>query len=726
MVNIEIDGKKLTAEPGSMIIEVADLNDVYIPRFCYHKKLFVAANCRMCLVEVGNIPKPVPACATPVAEGMVVQTQSDIARDAQKSVMEFLLINHPLDCPICDQGGECELQDIAMGYGGDSSRYEETKRVALDKDIGPLISTEMTRCIHCTRCVRFGAEIAGVREMGMLGRGETAEIGTFISKSVDSEVSANIIDLCPVGALTAKPSRYSARAWELKSYASIAAHDCLGSNIELHVRNDRVMRVVPKENESINEVWLSDRDRFSYEALNSEQRLQQPKIKENGEWKTVDWQTALKRVVGGLNSVLQSHGKEALGALVSANSTVEEMFLAQKLIRQLGSNNIDHRLGQADFSDDKNDPLFPELGCDIAALEDQGAVLLVGSNLRKEQPLAAVRLRKTTRQGKIFAINQNDYAFNFKLSANQIVAANEFANQLAAVLSAAVTKTDVTLSDDWKTLIENVEVQEAHKKIANALVESSDAAIIFGAIAQSHPDFSTLRSLAVKLAKVTGASFGRLTAGANSAGAYLAGAVPHRDPLVIAKDLPAGKNARQMLSGDIKGLLLLNVEPGQDALESETALKAMQDAEFVVALTAFSDSEVADYADVMLPAAIFAETSGSFVNVNGTLQSFKGAVTPVGEARPIWKILRVLGNFMELPGYEYVSSEDVLAEMEKSCSNKIKKPTYKAPISLTLAAELDKKPSVKEVSIYQADPLVRRAKSLQATADGKLASSNAE
>ena len=713
MVNIEIDGKKVKAAPGSMIIEVADLHDVYIPRFCYHKKLSVAANCRMCLVEVSNIPKPVPACATPIAEGMVVSTQSEIARDAQKSVMEFLLINHPLDCPICDQGGECELQDIAVGYGGDSSRYEDAKRVAQDKDIGPLISTEMTRCIHCTRCVRFGSEVAGVREMGMLGRGETAEIGTFIGKSVESEVSANIIDLCPVGALTAKPSRYSARAWELKAHPGIAPHDCLGSNIEFHIRNGKVMRVVPKENEAINEVWLSDRDRFSYQALNDTNRLQQPMIKENGQWNSVDWQVALERVVGNLNAVLQKYGADSLGALISSSATLEEMFLAQKLMRQLGSNNIDHRLKQMDFKGDDLDDVFPELGCELADLENLEATLLVGSNLRKEQPLAAIRLRKSTQAGQVFAINQTDYPFNFKLAANKITPASDFAKQLAGILKAAVSQNSVELTEDWVALLNTVESDETHQKIAQALISKEKAAIIFGAIAQSHQEFSTLRNIARKLSEVTGASFGRLTTGANSAGGYLAGAVPHRDPLVLGHDLPAGKNVQQMLSGDMKALLLMNVEPEKDTLLGETSLEALKSADFVVAFSSFADGKVKEYADIMLPIAAFAETSGSFVNVNGTMQSFTGAVAPIGEARPLWKVLRVLGNFMELPGYEYTSSEDILTDMEKNSSTELKKGASKAPKKLESFET-----HVSEVNIYQVDALVRHSTSLQATVDG--------
>ena len=714
MVNIEIDGKKVKAEPGSMIIEVADANEVYIPRFCYHKKLSIAANCRMCLVEVANIPKPVPACATPVADGMVIETQSDTAREAQKAVMEFLLINHPLDCPICDQGGECELQDLAVGYGDDESHYTESKRVVHDKNIGPLISTEMTRCIHCTRCVRFGMEIAGVRELGMTGRGETAEIGTFIAKSVDSEVSGNVIDLCPVGALTAKPSRYSYRPWELIASASISPHDCLGSNIDLHTRNNKVLRVVPGDNDVVNEVWIADRDRYSYEALNSEKRLHHPMLKTNGKWQQVDWQTALERVVGGLNDVLQKHGSDSVAALVSPSATTEEMYLTQKLIRNLDSNNIDHRLRQTDFSDDDNDPAFPDLGREIASLEELDATLLVGCNLRKELPLAAVRLRKSTFMGKISVINQQDYPFNFKIANKHIVAADSFASELAGVLKAAAGD---KLGAAWTKLVAKIEVSEAQQKTADLLSKGHQTAIILGAVAQSHAEYGNLRAIANKLAEITGASAGVISQGGNSAGAYLAGAVPHRKPGAdISK--ASGKTVAEMYKDDCKAYLLLNVEAGADSADSEAALAAMEQAEFVVSLSNFADGEVTEYADVMLPMAAFTETSGSYVNLNGVWQSFKGAVAPQGESRPAWKILRVLGNFMEFEGYDFESSEEVLAEMEAALAKSGGQSAFvaKAPKSLKSKAQ-----QVKETGIYEVDGVVRRAASLQATKDGQAA-----
>jgi NADH-quinone oxidoreductase subunit G len=397
MVEIELDGKKVEILEGSMIMHAADKAGTYIPHFCYHKKLSIAANCRMCLVDVEKAPKPMPACATPVTQGMIVRTKSDKAIKAQKSVMEFLLINHPLDCPICDQGGECQLQDLAVGYGGSSSRYEEEKRVVFHKDIGPLVSMEeMSRCIHCTRCVRFGQEVAGIMELGMSHRGEHAEIETFVGAAVDSELSGNMIDICPVGALTSKPFRYSARTWELSRRKSVSPHDSTGANLIVQVKNNKVMRVVPFENEAVNECWIADRDRFSYEALNGEDRLTSPMIKQGSEWKAVDWQTALEYVANGLNQIKANHGAASIGALVSPHSTLEELYLAAGLMKGLGSANIDYRLRNAEF---ESAPGVRWLGASIASLSNVQRVLVVGSNLRKDHPLFAHSSSRAQRRG---------------------------------------------------------------------------------------------------------------------------------------------------------------------------------------------------------------------------------------------------------------------------------------------------------------------------------------
>lgn len=709
MANIEIDGVKLNAEPGTMIIEVADEAGIKIPRFCYHKKLSVAANCRMCLVDVENIPKPVPACATPVNDGMTIKTHSARALDAQKAVMEFLLINHPLDCPICDQGGECELQDVAMGYGGDVSRFTEGKRIVKDKDIGPLITTDMTRCIHCTRCVRFGKEIAGIREMGETGRGEHMEIGTYIAKSVDSEVSANIVDLCPVGALTAKPSLFKARAWEMQKTDSIAAHDCLGSNISIHSRRHEVIRVVPNDNESINEVWISDRDRFSYEALNSDNRLTKPMVKKDGVWKETDWQTALNVVLDGINKVKETQGADSLAALASPSSTTEELFLLQKLMRGIGSNNIDTRLLRTDFSAESSDPLYPSLGMEIDALQKLDATLLVGSNLRKEQPVAAIQIRKSTRDGQVMAINPENFEYNFRTHPELVVEPAKMLSELAAVAKALSEMEGVEADAAIKAL--EVEVNDDHKAIAEQLKNAEKAAVLFGQHACNHADFSKLAAIATAIANMSGASFGTFSDGANSAGAHLAGAISHRG--AAGSEVTPGKNTAQMLEGDIKGFILHNVEPVLDC--SPAAKKAMDDAHLVVALSAFKDGEVSEYADVMLPMAAFSETSGTFVNVAGTWQTFQAAVAAKGEARPGWKILRVLGNLLDLPGFDYVSSEDILNELQLMLDGaEERKANWSIPASVAGTAE-----AANVRSIYQIDSLVRRAPALQATLDGR-------
>ncbi|HEX4909708.1 MAG TPA: NADH-quinone oxidoreductase subunit NuoG [Permianibacter sp.] len=710
MVNIEIDGKKLQVEPGSMIIEAADAAGIYIPRFCYHKKLSVAANCRMCLVDVAKAPKAVPACATPVNEGMVVQTKSPKALDAQKAVMEFLLINHPLDCPICDQGGECELQDLAVGYGRDISRYTEGKRVVEDKDIGPLIATEMTRCIHCTRCVRFGTEIAGVRELGATGRGEHMSIGTFIEKSVDSEVSGNVIDLCPVGALTAKPSRFTARAWELQSRPSVAPHDCLGSNVDVHVRRNDVIRVVPRENEAINEVWLSDRDRFSYEALNKAPRLTTPRIRRDGQWQDVSWQEALELTAANLKRLAGTD----VGALASPSATTEELYLLQKLLRGLNSNNIDVRLRQRDFSDDAQMPLFPSLGLPVAELETLDATLLIGSNLRREQPIAALRLRKSTRTGIVMSVADADYDWNFKLAEDVI--AKDLLAEVAGIAKALADAKADAVPADAKAILTGVTVADAHKRVAANLLKDGKKAVLLGAAALEHENAASIRAFAQLIGTISGASVGEFSHGANMAGAFLAGALPHRRE--GGQPVSGGRNAVEMFKQGLKAWLLLDVEPEHDSIVGKAGNEALKNAEFIVALSPYADCSAAQYADVLLPIGAFTETSGTFVNVNGVFQSFAAAVPAKGEARPAWKILRVLGNLLNLKGFDHNSSEDVLAEL-KAVLARTPAPanSWKAPAKTSGGS------AGRPLGLYQVDGTVRRAASLQQTAAGRAPAS---
>ena len=721
MVSIEINGQQLQVPEGTMVIQAADDAGITIPRFCYHKKLSVAANCRMCLVEVEKAPKPLPACATPVSEGMRVFTRSPIAIEAQKSVMEFLLINHPLDCPICDQGGECELQDLAVGYGKDISRFVEKKRVVPDKNIGPLIATEMTRCIHCTRCVRFGQEVAGIMELGATGRGENMRIGTYVERAVNSEMSGNVIDLCPVGALTSKPYRYTGRPWENDHQPSIAPHDCLGSNIDLDVRRNRVMRVLPRENEALNEVWLSDRDRFSYTGIYSEDRALRPQIKQGDDWKEVEWETALAYAVEGLKAVRNQKGTEQLGALASPSASLEEHYLLQKLMRGIGSNNIDHRLRQQDFSDQDIAPLYPTLGQDIADLQEVDAALLIGSWVRKDQPIAAHRLRKAALRGaSIMAVNALDYEFNFPLTENLVSAPVDMAKNLAAIIKALLDLTGKPAPEGLASLLANVSVEKSHQVVAQQLSNADKAAVLIGNQAMSQPGLATLRALANVIADLADAKLGYLSDGANTAGACLAGSLPHRGLAGETISSP-GKTAYEMIKEGLGAYVLLGIEPEYDCANAAQALAAMDEADFVVCLTAFASDAMREYADVILPISVFAETAGTFVNVEGKWQSYEGAVQPPEEARPAWKVIRVLGNLLSVDGFDYVSAEEVRSDIESAAASLSVsgRSEWRCPDSL--GAGSNGLMRVGHLPLYAVDPLVRRSDPLQATRDTIMA-----
>ena len=694
MIEIELDGKKVDIVEGSMIMHAADKAGTYIPHFCYHKKLSIAASCRMCLVDVEKMPKPMPACATPVTQGMIVRTKSDKAIKAQKSVMEFLLINHPLDCPICDQGGECQLQDLAVGYGASSSRYEEEKRVVAVKDVGPLLSMqEMSRCIHCTRCVRFGQEVAGVMELGMTHRGEHAEIETYLGHSIDSELSGNMIDICPVGAITSKPFRYSARTWELSRRKSVSPHDSTGANLIVQVKNNKVMRVLPLENEEVNECWIADRDRFSYEALNSDERLTSPMLKQGGVWKSVDWQTALEYVANGLRDIKADHGAESIGALVSPHSTLEELHLVGALVRGLGSQNVDYRLRHAEFAADEG---VRHLGTSIASLSDLQRVLVVGSSLRKDHPLFAQRIRQAARKGcvvsALHAVTE-DWALPV---ANTLLCPSSVWVQALADVAAAVAA------------VKGVEppvqgqVSEAAKAIADSLLGGERKAILLGNAAAHHARASSLLALANWIAAQTGATVGYLTQAANTVGAQFANALPG----------PGGLNAAQMLAGGLKAAILLNNEPEFDSAAGASARSGLAQADMVVTLSPFKSNMA--FSDVLLPIAPFTETSGTFINAEARVQSFHAVVKPLGETRPAWKVLRVLGNLLALPSFDFDSSQDVLAQVSVS-AQRLSNLTQ-AVIDLTPAGVA---PAV--ARIYALDPIVRRAASLQLTADGRHA-----
>ena len=726
MIKIEIDGKLIEAPRGSMVIQAAQQAGVYIPHFCYHKKLSIAASCRMCLVEVEKVPKPLPACATPVADGMKVHTHSEMAVKAQQGVMEFLLINHPLDCPICDQGGECQLQDIAMGYGGGASRYQEEKRVVSVKDIGELVSTqEMSRCIQCTRCVRFGQEIAGIMELGMAYRSEQAQIMSFVNSAVTSELSGNMIDLCPVGALTSKPFRYSARSWELSRRKSVSPHDSVGAGVAVHVKNNQVMRVTPVENEAINECWISDKDRFSYEGLNSADRLTKPMIKQGGQWLEVEWQAALEYVANGLRLVANSAGAEQIAALATPHSTLEELALLQKLVRGLGSDNVDFRLRQSDFSADGKLPhpnlppagegtsvssrvadgepkqFLPWLGMPIADLSTRDRFLVVGSFLRKDHPLLAQRIRQAVKKGAEANIVHSSGDELLMPVANQaIVAPSLLVNTLAQILKAVAAEKGVAVKVGEAAVSANAQA------IARSLISGERVAVLLGNFAQQHPQAAQLATLAQQIAELTGAKFGYLGEAANSVGGYIANAVPNAQ----------GLNAAQMLATPRKAYLLLNVEPELDMHNPQQAMAAMAAADMVVAMSAFKHSAM-DYADVLLPITPFTETSGTFVNTEGRVQSFKGAVKSLGDARPAWKVLRVLGNLLDVAGFDYNSSEAVRDEVlaNTDVASRLNNQLSGVVIESTVnAQDLER---VSDVPIYSADALVRRAVALQKTPD---------
>jgi NADH-quinone oxidoreductase subunit G len=700
-----------------MVIDATQKMGHYVPHFCYHKKLTIAANCRMCLVEVEKAPKALPACATPVTNGMVVYTHSEKACAAQQAVMEFLLINHPLDCPICDQGGECQLQDLAVGYGRSASRYDEPKRVVFHKNLGPLVAAEeMTRCIHCTRCVRFGQEIAGVMELGLVQRSEHAEITAFVGRTVESELSGNMIDLCPVGALTSKPFRYSARTWELARRRSVSPHDSLGANLVVQVKNDTVLRVVPFENEQLNECWLSDRDRFSYGGLNSDDRLATPMIKAaDGQWHKASWADALQAVVLGLSRVRDNFGGGQIGALATEYATTEEYALLGRLTRALGSENIDFRLRQTDPRFDAALNGVPWLGMAVADLDKLERVLVIGSALRRDHPLMAQRLRQAARRGtQILFIDSFAEDPLMPVAARLTVAPSALPQVLAEVACAVAQRRGLAIPDTFV----GIEVGEAAARIAACLVPDAAAppiapntAILLGNLAINAPQASCLAANAQAIARLMGARLGFLTAGANTVGGYLADAVPGK----------GGKGAAAMLANPLKAYIVLHAEPLLDVDNGTAAVAALSAAQFAVALTPYHSS-AAQWADVMLPVAPFTETSGTFFNAQGLAQSFQGTVAPFQQTRPAWKVLRVLGNLLQLPDFEDETSESVRdsivgAGTDIRLSNQI---TAAPGLDAEMCPPLYDLERVADMPIYRSDAIVRRSLPLQQTPASRL------
>ncbi len=722
---IHLNGVEVEARPGQMLIEVTDAAGIYVPRFCYHKKLSIAANCRMCLVDVENAPKPLPACATPVTAGMKVQTKSVKAIGAQKATMEFLLINHPLDCPICDQGGECELQDLAMGFGRDVSRYAERKRVVKDKNIGPLVSTDMTRCIHCTRCVRFTEEIAGLQELGTIGRGDRVEISPYIERSVRHELSGNIIDLCPVGALNSKPFRFSARAWEMSQHATVSPHDCVGSRLFAHVMDGRVKRMVPQPFDDINETWISDRDRFSYEGIYAHDRLQQPMVRTGDEWRTTGWDEAIDFVAGALANVAGNGGGQSIGALVSPGATLEEGYLLSRVAGHLGSSSIDHRLRRRDFRSQASDPAFPWLGMEISAIEKLEQIVVVGSNLRKEAPLIAHRVRKAALRGAgVHFVNPAVYPYLFPVAGYTEGSPSEFWMELASLVIAAAGT--AKLAPAVEALLSPVPAPgESHRQLIAKLRDAGQSGIFLGQLSLRHPHQGEIELLAGELARLTGSALGYISEGANAAGLSLAGVLPHRGPGGKPR-VSVGATAADMIAAPPRALILFGIEPEMDCAAGHLLMQARNRSDCIIAFSPFLGEALRQLAHVILPIGTFAETSGTFVNAAGCWQSFEAVARPVGEARPGWKVLRVLANRLGLPDCDYAASDAVRDEVRQLVTNLSldhhSRPRDALPPLRGQSVDLQSL----DVPIYQVDALVRRAAALQLTDDGIAGSWRAE
>jgi NADH-quinone oxidoreductase subunit G len=721
MIEFQIDNQQVQGEQGETVIQVADRYGIYIPRFCYHEKLSIAANCRMCLVEVEKARKPMPACATPIGQDMKVFTRSGTALDAQRSVMEFLLINHPLDCPICDQGGECELQDLAMGYGAGYSRYTEGKRSVADENLGPLISTEMTRCIQCTRCVRFGDEVAGMPELGALNRGEDMEIGTYVGKMMQSELSGNVIDLCPVGALTNKPFRYSARPWEMQQHVSVAPHDCVGSNIAVHTTKQdyapirQIKRIVPYANEAINENWLADRDRYSVYAVHSDKRLANPMVKKNGQWQNVEWHTALQTVADSLTEISQHYGAEAIGGLTSPNATLEEQYLFQQLLRGIGSQNIDHRLKQQDFSEQMDQLTYPGLELPLTEIENQDVIVLIGSNIRLDQPLACHRVRKAWLKGaKVIAINPIAYRFNFHLQDQYIAGINDMLPVLGGIGKHLAAKVE-TSEPQFVKLFQNLTTNSDMQRIAQKISDGDKVTFLIGQQALAHPQAGAIKSATLLLAQLKQAYYGELTEGANTAGAWLCGVLPHKQAGGEPVQSP-GMDAKTMFESPRKAYVLHGVEPELDSAFSDKACEALRHASQVVALTSYMTDGIRDYANVVLPVGAFTETPGTYINAEGKWQAFNAVTEPYGESRPAWKVLRVMGNFLACPGFDYTAVTDVREQLLAKVSPLVayKRPQY----SIDIVFDRYRSQGLTRIAdwhFYRCDMTVRHSEPLQNT-----------
>lgn len=710
IIKIEIDGIEFNAKKGSKIIEVADEVGIYIPRFCYHKNLSIAANCRMCLIEIEKAPKLFPACATPITDGMKIHTNTEKVIEAQRAVMEFLLINHPLDCPICDQGGECELQDLTVGYGCSSSRFIEKKRSFKDYDLGPLISTDVTRCILCSRCVRFCSEIAGTDELGIIGRGSNSRIFTFLKEHLKSDISGNIIDLCPVGALTAKPSKFKFRPWELVQNSFISHHDCIGSNLYAHTFKDKVIRIVPKRNENINDTWISDRDRFSYEGLYSDDRITNPMIKKNDQWVNATWKDAINYIYKNIKEIKDIFGANEIAAIASPNSTVEEFYALQKFMRLIGSNNIDHRLNQSDFSNQENFPTFPGIDTDIENIDKSDSILIIGSDITKEQPIIGIKLRKIIAHGgKVFILNPIDFNLSINITEKFIVNPKEFIQKICSLIKAYPINETHNLNINIPSLKED---KDWCKNIISSFIGAKRKLILLGSYITNNPDYSKILSVSHMLSDITKSNFGVLTDGANAAGAWLTGFIPHRLPNNNI-NTEIGLNTLTALSKKLKAYILFGTEMEHDSIHTKIYIDAIKNAQFVLSFSSFNNKKLLKFANVILPITTGYENSGSFINMSGILQSFNAIVPQKEESKYGWQAICDIANKFELPGFIYKNENEILNEFKALCKD-ISKPIWKQmPIEDITSSIKDDIIIIPEICYLSTDPLIRRAKSLQ-------------
>ncbi len=721
-IKIEIDGIEFSVKRGSKIIEIADEAGIYIPRFCYHKKLSIAANCRMCLVEVEKAPKLFPACATPVNDGMKIFTNTEKVISAQRAVMEFLLVNHPLDCPICDQGGECELQDLTVGYGCSTSRFLEDKRVFDDYDLGPLVSTDVTRCILCSRCVRFCSEISGTDDLGIINRGSNSRIFTFLKSCLHSGLSGNVIDLCPVGSLTAKPSKFKVRPWELVQKTTVGCHDCVGSNLYIHIARDKIIRVVPKRNELLNETWISDRDRFSYEGLYSSDRLKMPMVKYNGVWKNTSWAEAFKVVLDKFSSIKTENFSKQVAAIASPNSTCEEFFLLQKLLRFLGSDNVDHRLNQVDFSNQDNMPAFVGANIGLNEFDELDSVLLIGSDIVREQPIISIKLRKILNSGgSVFVLNPMDFNFFMNVSYKKIVNPGEFIHILSCIIKNILLFKGIGSYDGVDLgVFSGVVGYDKYTDLSRRFLDAKRKVILIGQYVTFGPDYSKILSLCNLLSKLTESFFGVMTEGSNSAGGWLSGFVPHRLPGGIKLSNNKETNCLNIFSSLLKIYVLFGVEIENDSFFSKNAVDSLLKADFVLSFASFKSDILLDVSTVILPISCSYENSGTFVNMSGVWQTFDYVVLPDHEVKFGWKALIDLANYLKVSGFSYSDYEQVLLDLKSIVGDECFLYWDFYCVDNLISNVSNKFIMIPYISQYASDSLVRRAGSLQRINDDNI------